>query len=62
MNKGQEAVPAVDEPIAMAFVDARGAQRRFEQLVGLTPELALDGIGAAGGTLDIERHDRTVTG
>ena len=60
VDEGQDAVTPVDEPVAMALVDACLAQRRFEQLVGLVPQLALDGIRAAGGTLDIQCHDGTV--
>jgi hypothetical protein len=59
-DQRQEAVSPVNEPVVMALVDARPAQRHFEQLVGLVPELALDGIGAAGGPLDVHRDNRTV--
>src|SRR6266567_5315782 len=52
VNKGQDAVTPVDELVAMARADAGQAQRRLEQLVGLVPQFALDGIGPAGGTLD----------
>jgi len=60
MNEGQDAVTSVHEPVVMAAVDARFAQRRFEQLVGLAPELTLDGVGAAGGTLDVQCDDGPV--
>ena len=56
----QDAVSPVDEPVVVAFVDARLAQRHFEQLIGLAAELALDRIGTAGGPLDVHRDDGTV--
>jgi hypothetical protein len=60
MNEGQDAITAVDEPVVPTLADARRAQRPLEQLVGLIPELSLNGIGAAGRTLDVQRDDRTV--
>ncbi len=60
VDERQDAVAAVDEPVAVPLVDARRAQRSLEQLVGLVPELALDGIRAGGGTLDVQCHDGTV--
>jgi hypothetical protein len=59
-DKRQDAVSPVNEPVVVALADARPAQRPFEQLVGLVPELALDGIGTAGGSLDVHRDNRTV--
>lgn len=72
MNERQDAVTPVNEPVAMALVDARPAQRRFEQLVGLSPELPLDrldqglrlagfamvGISIEGSTPEVHRAMR----
>jgi hypothetical protein len=44
----------------MTTVDTGIGQRRFEQLVGLIPELTLDGIRAASGTLYVQRDDDSV--
>jgi hypothetical protein len=60
MNEREDAVSPVNEPVVVALVDARPAQRHLEQLVGLIPELALDGIGTAGGSLNVQRDNRTV--
>jgi hypothetical protein len=60
MNERQDAVTPVDERVVVAAVDARLAQCRLEQLVRLVPELALDGVRAAGGTLDVQGHDGPV--
>jgi len=58
----QDTITAVDKPVAIAFVDSRRAQRRVKYLVGLVPELGLNGVGAGGGTLDIQRNDGPVMG
>jgi hypothetical protein len=60
VDEGEEAVAAVSEPVAMAPVDARRAQRLVEQLVERAAEFGLDRIGAAGGLLDVDGDDGPV--
>jgi hypothetical protein len=59
-DEGQHAVAPVDEPVAVAPLDAGRAQRRVEQLVHRAAELGLDGIRTAGRLLDVERDDGPV--
>lgn len=47
VDERQETIAAVDEPVAIAFVDSRREQRRVEHLIGLVSELGLDGVGTA---------------
>jgi stearoyl-CoA desaturase (delta-9 desaturase) len=60
VDKGEDAVAAVGEPVTMALVDAGRAQRFIEQLIERAAELGLDRIGPAGGLLDVDGDDGPV--
>ena len=60
VDEREEAVAAVGEPVTMAPVDARRAQRLIEQLVDRAAQFGLDRIGAAGGLLDVDGDDGPV--
>jgi hypothetical protein len=62
VDERQDTIATVDEPVAIAFVDSRRAQRRVEHPVGLVSELGLNGVGTDGGTLYVQRNDGPVTG
>ena len=57
MDQRQEAVAPVGEPVPVAGLDARRAQRCVEQRVHRLAEFGLDVIRAASGALDVEGDD-----
>jgi hypothetical protein len=57
MDEREEAVAPVGEPVPVAGLDSRRAQRGVEQRVHRLTEFGLDVIRAAGGALDVERGD-----
>jgi hypothetical protein len=57
MDEREEAVAPVGEPVPVAGLDSRRAERGVEQRVHRLAEFGLDVIRAAGGALDVEGDD-----
>jgi len=57
VDQCEQAIAAVDEPVAATGMDSRRAQRCVEQLIEHGPQFSLHPIGAAGGPLDVQRDD-----
>src|SRR5579863_7896897 len=62
MDESQGTIAPVGEPVTMALVDPRRAQRSIEQLIELGAQLGLNGIGTGSGTLYVDRDDSPVMG
>jgi hypothetical protein len=53
VDKREDAIAPIDEPVAVTAVYSRRAQCRVEKLVELVAKLGLNEIRAASGTLDV---------